>query len=165
MNENFAAKKTYHLGHTIAGSKKYDRRQKMKTIISIIMTAALLLSALTGCASSRNTMRDEARVNPTTAPAPTATARPAATAAPGDNAAERTGSVIGNAADRAGSAVGNAAQNAGDAAGDVVEGIGDTVGEAARDAGNAVNELVDDMAQPENGRVTDNGKTSSVSGR
>lgn len=115
----------------------------MKSIISVIMTAALFLSALTACGTSRTGRVEEARVTPS--PAVTETQRPASTTAPGNT--DRNGTV--------GDAIGDAARDTGDAVGDVVGGVGNAVGNAVEGVGDAVNDMVDG-ARDGDGRVTDN---------
>ena len=114
----------------------------MKSIISTIMTAALLLSALSACGRSNVSSRtEEARVTPNTAV--TETSRPAATATPGANTNGDNGTV--------GNAIGNAAENAGDAIGDVVSGAGNAVGNAVGAVGNAMDDMVDDTVDDTRG--------------
>lgn len=124
----------------------------MRSIISVIMTAAVLLSVLTACGTSRKASGEEARAVPTQTAAAQQTTRPAQSAVP---QAGLTPDRADNAAQDIGDAAGNAAERVGNAAGNIVEGVGDAVGDAARGAGNAVNELVDDMGDTDNGRVTD----------
>lgn len=102
----------------------------MKSILSMLVTAALLLSALTACAqkSGKNTTA-ETRVTP--AVTVTATPRPAATATP---------KPIDDGSD--GSAVNDTIRDAGRAVGDVVGGAGDAVGSAV----NGVSDAIDDAA-------------------
>lgn len=97
----------------------------MRSVISVIMTAALLLSALSACArGSAGTV--ETRVTPK--PNVTATARPAATEAP-----DKT-----DRGDTAGGRIGDAARDAGDAMGDMVEGVGDAVNDVTNGVDSAL---------------------------
>jgi len=91
----------------------------MKTIFSILASAALLMSILTACGTTSKTNADNGRLEPTAPVA--ATTRP-----------ETMGEKASDAARDAGSAVGNA-----------VEDAGDMVGDAAKDAGNAVSDMFD----------------------
>ena len=116
----------------------------MKSIISVIMSAVLLLSALTACARTNTSSRvEEARVTPessfTTAPATTPGA-----AMDGDF----------------GRSVGNAMDNAGNAAGDVVGGVGDAVGDVVGGVGNAVNDMTNGVDNSLSGM--DEGKTDNT---
>lgn len=116
----------------------------MKSIISVIMTVTLLLSALTACGTSRMARVEEASATPS--PMVNNTQRPDT-----KGANSRTGTGSGSAVNGAnddtgvGGAVGNAVGSVGNAVGDVVGGVGSAI----EDAGNAMG----DMA---NGRVTDN---------
>ncbi len=102
----------------------------MRSILSAILAAALLMGALTACTGTR------ARVEESRA---TATPRPAATVTP--TATPKPESVI----DDMGDAVGDAAENTGEAVGDV-----------ARGAGEAVNDLVGDgRVTDEDGMIED----------
>lgn len=114
----------------------------MKSIISVLASAVLLLSLLTACGTSARTRMDEARTTPNNA-----TVMPAATANANNAAANGTAN---NAANKAGNTVGNAARDAGDVVGNAVEDVGNTVGNAAKGAGNAVDDLF-------NGTDTNNG--------
>lgn len=118
----------------------------MKSIISVIMTAALFLSALTACGTSRTGRVEEARVTPS--PAVTETQRPAATTAPNGTDRDRN--------DTVGGAIGDAARGAGDAVGDVVGGVGNAVGNAVEGVGDAVGDMADSVRNGADGRVTDN---------
>ncbi len=102
----------------------------MKTILSIFMTAALILSTLTGCMNSRAGRIEEARVTPEPTMTATSTPRPTATTKP-----DATGSELGNAARDAMDDVGNAAGN-------VIDGVGNAVDDAMTGAGNAVDKVM-----------------------
>lgn len=97
----------------------------MKTIVSVIMAAALIMGTLSACGTTSRTNADNGRLQ--TTPAAAATAIPSATAGP----------------DTLGDRVGNAARDAGSAVGDAVEDAGDMAGNAVKDAGDAVSDLVD----------------------
>lgn len=113
----------------------------MRSILSVILAAALLLGTLTACAGNRLGKVEEARATPT--------ARPAATARP--DAADSPDSAV----DDAGDAIGNAAENAGNAVGDVVSG-----------AGEAVNDLVGDgRVTDDDGLIDDTPDATAVPGR
>ena len=107
----------------------------MRSIISVILSAALVLSVLTGCAG-RTSRTEEARTTPKPA---AATATPEATTMPAEDA---------------GNALGDAAKDAGDTVGGAVEGAGDVAGQAVEDAGDAVGDLLDGE-DTDDGRVTD----------
>lgn len=129
----------------------------MKSIISVIMTAVLLLSVLTACGTNRTGNVEEARVTPgSTAQAtnrPAATNSPSATNTPGGTDRDNTvGGAVEDVGDAAGSVVGGAAN----AVGDVVGGVGNAVGDAANGVGNAVNDMTDDTRTGAEGRVRDN---------
>ena len=128
----------------------------MKSILSVIMTAALLLSALTACAARSGSSRVETRA--TSMPAATSTPAPAATP---DTAAQPAGerNVVGNTARTAGNAVGDVVQGAGNAVGDVVQGAGNAV----RDAGDAVGDMADDAARAAE-RPADGGRVNDTDG-
>ena len=117
----------------------------MKSIISVIMTATLLLSALTACASNRTGRVEEARTTPSTGV--TATERPASTMRPETEERDRNAGME--------DGLGDAGQAAGDAVGDVVGGVGNAMGDAVEGVGDAVDDMVDDMKDGD-GRVTDN---------
>lgn len=125
----------------------------MKSIISLIMTAVLLLSALTACGRTNTRSRvEEARVTPETGV--TATSRPAATAAPMPKNTD--GGVIED--DRTEGALGKAMDDAGDAVGDVVGGVGNAVGNAVSGVGDAIGGAADGAERAMDGRdegVTD----------
>ena len=92
----------------------------MKSILSVLMAAALILSALTACGDTKKTNADNGRLE--TTPAAQATTRPVATAVPNG-----MGDRVGDAARDAGSAVGNAVEDVGDMAGNAIARTGDAV--------------------------------------
>ena len=102
----------------------------MKSILSICVTAVMLLSVLTGCGNKKN--GDAARVTPS--PAVTATARPEDSARPGDMEDDVKGAL----------------DDAGEAVGDVVGGAGEAVDDAVTGAGDAVKDMVDGVADAAN---------------
>lgn len=104
----------------------------MRSIISILASAALMLSVLTACGTGAKTRMDEARTTPGSA---VTTAMPTATA----NAENGMRNAVGSAGD----AVGGAARDAGDVVGNAVEDVGNAVGNAAKGAGDAVSDLFD----------------------
>ncbi len=127
----------------------------MKTILSMIMTAAILLSALTACAARGSKNRvEEARVTPTAAPS--------ATLAPGTAAAEKDGKTHDNSL---GDAIGDAARDAGNAAGRVAEGAGNAVGNAVQGVGNAVDDMADDAANAADRANNGGGKVNDTDGK
>lgn len=127
----------------------------MRSIISMIMTAALLLSALSACGrSNTGTRAEEARVTPNAAVAETS--RPAVTATPGAKTDRDNGAV--------GNAIGDAAENAGDAIGDVVGGVGNAVGNAVGAVGTEMDDMVDDTVDDTRGATgtTGTGRTGTT---
>ncbi len=93
----------------------------MKSIFSIFLTGAMLLSVLTACGTKTNkNTGDDARTTPS--PAVTDMAQPNGTNRPDDMTDD-----VDKAADDAGEAVGDVVGGAGDAAGDVIGGVGDAV--------------------------------------
>lgn len=123
----------------------------MRSIISTLLTAVLLLSALTACgrANTRSQV-EEARVTPQT----NVTAAPSATTSPrpGIDTGEDNNNTVGGT-------VGNAVNDAGEAVGDVVGGVGNAVGSAVNGVGNAVEDMVDGARDAVNGQdegITDN---------
>ncbi|MGM9615629.1 MAG: hypothetical protein ACI3W7_08920 [Oscillospiraceae bacterium] len=133
----------------------------MKSIISVIMTAVLLLSVLTACGTNRTGNVEEARVTPGTAAqatnSPSATNRPSATNTPGTTDRDNTvGGAVGDAVEDVGDAAGSVVGGAANAVGDVVGGVGNAVDDAAKGVGNAVNDMTDDTRTGAEGRVNDN---------
>ena len=107
----------------------------MKSIFSILITAALIVSALTACAGTN--MNDTADVRAT--PRANASAQnpaPATTPKPIDDGSD--GSDVNDALQDAGRAVGDAVEGAGNAVGGVVSGVGTAVGDAANGMSDAM---------------------------
>ena len=102
----------------------------MRSIFSMLLTAALLLSALTACSqkSGKNTTA-ETRVTPVVTTK--ATPRPAATATPKPIDDGSDGSAVNDAIQDAGRAVGDVVGGAGNAVGSAVNGVGDAIDDAA----------------------------------
>ena len=99
----------------------------MKSIVSVILTAVMLLSVLTACGTNTRSNMDTAgavKTPVTTADqnGVVATTRPAATANPNG-----MGDTVGDAARGAGNVVGNAVEDVGNAVGNAAKGVGDTV--------------------------------------
>lgn len=99
----------------------------MKSIVSVILTAVMLMSVLAACGTNTRSNMDTAGAVKT--PAATAdqngvvaTTRPAATANPNG-----MGDAVGSAARDAGNTVGNAVEDVGNAVGNAAKGVGDTV--------------------------------------
>ena len=139
-------------GHTIADNQNIGGK-RMKSIFSTILTAALLLSALTACGRSNAGGRvEEARATPKTNV--TGTSRPAATSTPAaaaDNDRGSVGNAIGDAAEKAGDAVGDVVGGVGNAVGDAVGGVGNAIGGAAGAVGNETDDNVDDTVDDTRG--------------
>ncbi len=119
-------------GHTKSEIFKNNRRQKMRSIFSILATVVLLMSVLTGCGTKSKTTGDDARI----------TASPAVTDTD-TTLRDDMNDDAHDAADDAGDAVGDVVGGAGDAVGDVVTGAGDAVDDAATGVGGAVEDMVD----------------------
>ena len=101
----------------------------MKSIFSILLTAALILSALTAFAhtgvNEAADVRTTPRVTAVTTPRPAA----AATPKPIDDGSD--GSAVNDRLSDAGKAVGDVVSGAGNAVGSVVNGVGSAVDDAA----------------------------------
>ena len=111
----------------------------MKSILSVVLTAVLMLSALTACGANRMASRtEEARVTPS--PTTQSTERPMTTNMP--NATSKPSA--GKDDNALGEGLGNAARDAGNAVGNAVEGAGEAMGD-----------MVDDMRDGMDGHVTD----------
>lgn len=123
----------------------------MKSIVSAILTAVMLLSVLAACGTTTRSNMDTAGV----------TANPAATADPNGVVATPRPSATTDP-NGMGDAVGNAARDAGNAVGNAVEGVGNAVGNAAKDAGDAVNDMFDRNGSARSGAGMDDTQTTTT---